>query len=60
MDSETYITSLSPTVGAVEVRKLKEISEQIGPLLTINEYMRVMDVFSEAIDRILKENNVED
>lgn len=60
MDDETYITSLSPTVSTVEVRKLKEISEQIGPLLTIAEYMQIMDVFSNAIDRVFKENNIEE
>lgn len=56
MNNETYIGSISPTVSTVEVRKLQEISQKIGPMLTMTEYFQIMDVFSRAIDRVFKEN----
>ena len=59
-NEDIYIGSMSPTIGPVEVRKLKEMSRTMDLMLTTEEYVSIMAVYGKAIDRIMKENNMED
>ena len=59
-DDEVYIGSVSPTIGVAEVRKLREISRTMDLMLTKNEYISIMAIYGQAIDRIMKENNIEE
>lgn len=59
-DDEVYIGSVSPTIGVAEVRKLREISRTMDLILTKNEYISIMAIYGQAIDRIMKENNIEE
>lgn len=58
-DDEVYIGSISPTIGVKEQRDLAILAKQVNPMLTQKEYASIMAVYGEALDRILKENNVE-
>lgn len=59
-DDEVYIGSVSPTIGVAEVRKLREMSRTMDLMLTKNEYISIMAIYGQAIDRIMKENNIEE
>jgi hypothetical protein len=59
-NDEVYIGSISPTIGIAEVRKLRELSKTMDLMLTKEEYIGIMAIYGQAIDRIMKENNMED
>lgn len=59
-NDEVYIGSMSPTIGVAEVRKLREMSRTMDLMLTKEEYVSIMAIYGQAIDRILKENNMEE
>lgn len=59
-DDERYIGSISPTIGVKEVRNLLEISRNVAPMLTQEEFTIIMATYGGAIDRIMKENGVEE
>ncbi len=56
MDEEKKIFSKSPTIGVIEARKLLEITKTMWGMLSIDEYTKIMLVFGDAAERILKEN----
>ena len=58
-DDEVYIGSISPTISVSEQRKLFEIAKQMNAMLTKEEFTTIMYTYGKAIDRILKENNME-
>lgn len=58
-DEEQRISSKSPTIGVAVQRKLAETSKAMNPLLTENEAKQILLVYATAIDRVLKENNLE-
>ena len=57
-DDETYIGSISPTIGVVEQRELLQVARQVNPMLTPEEFIAVMAIYGKALDRILKENGI--
>lgn len=59
-NDEVYIGSMSPTIGVAEVRKLRERGRIMDLMLTKEEYVSIMAIYGQAIDRILKENNMEE
>lgn len=59
-NDEVYIGSMSPTIGVAEVRKLREMGRTMDLMLTKEEYVSIMAIYGQAIDRILKENNMEE
>ena len=59
-NEDMYIGSMSPTIGPVEVRKLREMSRTMDFMLTKEEFLSIMCIYGKAIDRIMKENNMED
>ena len=59
-DDELYIGSISPTIGVKEQRDLAQIARQVNPMLTQQEYVSIMAIYGQALDRILKENGLEE
>lgn len=59
-DDELYIGSISPTIGVKEQRDLLQIARQVNPMLTMEEYTGIMAIYGKALDRILKENGIEE
>ena len=59
-DNHVYIGSVSPVISTVDQRKLLNITKQLHGLLSYNEFNRIMTIYGEAVDRILKENGVKD
>ena len=59
-DDELYIGSISPTIGVKEQRDLAQIARQANPMLTQQEYVSIMAIYGSALDRILKENGLEE
>ena len=56
---EQMLESKSETIGVADQRKLREITHELGGLLTQNEYATIAMVYASAIDRLCKENGVE-
>lgn len=59
-NDEVYIGSVSPTIGVAEIRKLREMGRTMDLMLTYDEYVNIMAVYGSAIDRIMKENNIQE
>lgn len=59
-ESEQYISSISPTIGVKEQRQLLEMQRTMNALLTQEEYVKIMAVYGSAIDRVFKENGMEE
>lgn len=59
-NKEVYIGSVSPTIGVAEQRNLAVLAKQVNPMLTEKEYAAIMATYGEALDRILKENDMEE
>jgi hypothetical protein len=59
-NSETYIGSMSPTIGVKEQRDLQHVSKEVGPMLTYQEFASIMMVYNKALDRIFKENGIKE
>lgn len=59
-DDELYIGSVSPTIGVKEQRNLIQVTRQVMPMLTHEEFVSVMAIYGKALDRIFKENGLEE
>ena len=59
-DDELYIGSISPTIDIRQQRELLKITKDIMPMLTVAEWMQIMNVYDKAIKRIFKENGVKE
>lgn len=59
-DDELYIGSVSPTIGVKEQRDLIQVTRQVMPMLTHEEFVSVMAIYGKALDRIFKENGLEE
>lgn len=59
-NDEVYIGSISPTISVSEQRALRVMTHQMGGSLTFDEFKKIMLVYNDAIDRILKENGVDE
>ena len=59
-NDEVYIGSISPTISTSEQRALRIMTYQMGGSLTFDEFKKIMLVYNDAIDRILKENGVDE
>lgn len=59
-EPEQYIGSVSPTIGVKEQRQLLEMQRTMNALLTQEEYVKIMAVYGSAIDRVFKENGMEE
>lgn len=59
-DDELYIGSVSPTIDVRQQRGLLKVTKDIMPMLTVTERMEIMNVYNKAINRIFKENGVEE
>ncbi len=57
-DDEVYISSVSPTIDVRQQRGLLDVTKNVMPLLTVAEWMRIMNVYHEAINRIFRENGL--
>ena len=59
-EDELYISSVIPTIGVTEQRKLLEVTKNTMILLTKDEFAQIMYVYGKAIDRVLKENGIKE
>lgn len=59
-DDELYIGSISPTIDVRQQRGLLKVTKDIMPMLTVTEWMEIMNVYNKVINRIFKENGVEE
>ena len=59
-ENELYISSVTPTIGVTEQRKLLKVTKNTMILLTKDEFAQIMYVYGKAIDRVLKENGVKE
>ena len=59
-DDELYIGSVSPTIDAIQQKELLKVTKYMMPMLTVTEWMEIMNVYNKAINRIFKENGVEE
>lgn len=59
-DDELYIGSVSPTIGVKEQRDLIQVTKQVMPMLTHEEFVSVMAIYGKVLDRIFKENGLEE
>ena len=59
-DDELYICSISPTIDVRQQRGLLKVTKDIMPMLTVAEWMEIMNVYDKAINRIFKENGVKE
>lgn len=58
-NEEQFIGSESETIETVKHAKLIEVTLKVGALLTEQEWRGIMNIYDEAITRVLKENNME-
>lgn len=58
-DDEERICSKSPTIDVAVQRNLAETAKAMNPMLTQEEAKQILLVYAMAIDRILKENDLE-
>ena len=59
-DDELYIGSISSTIDVRQQRGLLKVTKDIMPMLTVAEWMEIMNVYDKAINRIFKENGVKE
>ena len=59
-EDKLYISSVTPTIGVTEQRKLLKVTKNTMILLTKDEFAQIMYVYGKAIDRVLKENGVKE
>lgn len=57
-DDDVYISSVSPTIDVRQQRGLLDVTKNVMSLLTLDEWMRIMDIYHEAINRIFRENGL--
>ena len=59
-EDKLYISSVTPTIGVTEQRKLLKVTKNTMILLTKDEFAQIMYVYGKAINRVLKENSVKE
>ena len=59
MATEEMLVSKSETIGIPQIRQLIEAGQIMNMILTDDEFIQIMSVYSSAANRILKENEVE-
>lgn len=59
-DDDLYIGSISPTIDVRQQRGLLKVTKDMMPMLTVVEWMEIMNVYDKAIKRIFKENGVKE
>ena len=59
-NNELYIGSVSPTIDVRQQRRLLKVTKDIMSMLTVAEWMEIMNVYDKAINRIFKENGVKE
>lgn len=59
-NKELYIGSVSPTIGVKEQRDLIHVSRQVGPMLTNQEFVSIMAIYNQALNRVFKENGIKE
>ena len=59
-DDNKLIGSISSTIDIKQQRRLLKITKDMMSMLTIAEWMKIMNVYDEAINRVFKENGVKD
>ena len=59
-EDELYVSSVTPTIGITEQRKLLEVTTNTMILLTKDELAQITYVHGKAIDRVLKENGIKE
>ena len=59
MATEEMLVSKSETIGVPKIRQLIEVGQTMNMILTDDEFIQIMSVYSNAANRILKENEVE-
>lgn len=57
---DIYIGSISPTIGVVEQRELLKMAKTVNPMLTKTEFVKIMVVYKEALERIFEENGIKE
>lgn len=59
-DDDLYIGSISQTIDVRQQRGLLKVTKDMMPMLTVVEWMEIMNVYDKAIKRIFKENGVKE
>lgn len=59
-EDELYIGSISPTIDVRQQRGLLKVVKEMTPMLTVVEWMEIMNVYNKAIERIFKENSIKE
>ena len=59
-DDELYRRSISPTIDVRQQRGLLKVTKDLMPMLTVAEWMEIMNIYDKAINRIFKENGVKE
>ena len=59
-DDNKLIGSISSTIDIKQQRRLLKITKDMMSMLTIAEWMKIMNVYDEAINRVFKENGVKE
>jgi len=57
--SQENLYSKSETIGVAEMRKLTELNRTLLQMLTKEEFLAIVGVYQGVIDRLIKENEVE-
>ena len=57
-NDELYIGSISTTIDVKQQRELLKITKDLTPMLTIDEWTEIMNIYNKAINRIFEENGV--
>ena len=48
-NDELYIGSISTTIDVKQQRELLKITKDLTPMLTIDEWMEIMNIYNKAI-----------
>ena len=59
MPEEEMLYSHSEQLGPKSIRTLKETAKNLDLMLNISEYYRILHVYSDCMDRLLRENEYE-
>ena len=59
MDKEKMLYSRSESLPVTDIRKLKEMSKELDLILNQEEFLKIVSVYNECIERILIENGEE-
>lgn len=59
MEKEKMIYSHSENLPVLDIRKLQELSKTLDLMLNQEEFLKIVSVYNECIERILKENGEE-